>query len=610
MSMLLLVPFGCFISGDKLWEAEDPDGDEHAWTEDCDNSDGSVLVPGEWYVDVDGDGYGTGTPFSACEQPSGTAVVGGDCDDASAETYPGAAPQDSAEACMKDADGDGYGDAAPSTSGVAIGTDCDDAAAAVYPDAPEICDDGLLNDCNGSIAEAREACVPLGRLDMSTADSKLYGVEASGYAGREVEGIGDVDGDGVGEILVSADTSNGGGESSGEVFVISGGALRELHPLDDHLARYVGEAEDDRASYGLVGLGSSGDTEYLAIGAFNNDTAAYDAGATYIVAVEQGSWSLGLSYATYYGETATASSGATLAALGIANSEGPPGLLIGADSEDPGEPFHAGAAYLVLAPQPGERSLSEADAKLIGAEESSDAGRSVAALDFDGDGRVDYVVGAPSEDAGVNNRGAVHLVLGPVGGEFRLSSSHAVWRGVNEGDGVGRVLARLGDLNDDGFEDLAIGVDNFEYEQVSNTGLVCIALGHAEVRGDSSTIQECDAHVVGTVQNQEVGQAVQGAFDADRDGALDLLIGGVGDGTGDTVAYLFYNLPLDGSTVMAEDAHVRFLAESDDSTSVLGLGVLPDLSGDGGPTLLLGVPPDSEVEPRAGAVFAFHWEGL
>ena len=56
-----------------------------------------------------------------------------DCDDNDANTFPGAAANDSETECMKDADGDDYGDAAPTNSAVTAGTDCDDSDADVYP---------------------------------------------------------------------------------------------------------------------------------------------------------------------------------------------------------------------------------------------------------------------------------------------------------------------------------------------------------------------------------------------------------------------------------------------------------------------------------------------
>ncbi len=51
---------------------------------------------------------------------------GTDCDDSSAQTYPGAASAEDPDACMIDGDGDGYGDAHPMNPEVTPGADCFD----------------------------------------------------------------------------------------------------------------------------------------------------------------------------------------------------------------------------------------------------------------------------------------------------------------------------------------------------------------------------------------------------------------------------------------------------------------------------------------------------
>ncbi len=119
---------------------------------DCDDRDASTF-PGAapknsltaCMKDSDGDGYGDASP------PSGV-TPGTDCDDrpvSGAHTFPGAAVKESATACMKDADGDGYGDSAVSLP-VVRGTDCNDQDPKSYPGAPELCD-GNDNACSGTV---------------------------------------------------------------------------------------------------------------------------------------------------------------------------------------------------------------------------------------------------------------------------------------------------------------------------------------------------------------------------------------------------------------------------------------------------------------------------
>lgn len=113
-------------------------------TDPTDTSDPSNTTnpTGTHCADMDGDGYGD--PMTCQDEPfPGSVPNDDDCDDGSANTFPGSAELDSAEACMADEDGDGYGDDTPGP-GVLPGTDCDDQGASTFPgsapnDDPDAC---------------------------------------------------------------------------------------------------------------------------------------------------------------------------------------------------------------------------------------------------------------------------------------------------------------------------------------------------------------------------------------------------------------------------------------------------------------------------------------
>jgi hypothetical protein len=138
---------------DDTREDVSPDGEEvcDELDNDCDGAIDEDVTP-TWYTDGDGDGYGDGTsPIEECEQPSGTVTDDTDCDDSDENTYPGAAAAESLTDCMRDQDGDGYGDDDP-PFGITAGSDCDDDEEASNPGETEICDD-IDNDCDGDIDE-------------------------------------------------------------------------------------------------------------------------------------------------------------------------------------------------------------------------------------------------------------------------------------------------------------------------------------------------------------------------------------------------------------------------------------------------------------------------
>jgi hypothetical protein len=155
-----------------------------------DNCDGIVDPPKadgciDWYVDVDADGYGIGTPQCTCEAPGpGYVDKGGDCNDSNLSVNP-----DAVETCngiddncdnaideagskgcsiyYPDADDDGFGSDTETVCTCSLGPgvlttkgDCDDSNPGVYPGAEDICD-AVDNDCDGTVDEENAGeCIP------------------------------------------------------------------------------------------------------------------------------------------------------------------------------------------------------------------------------------------------------------------------------------------------------------------------------------------------------------------------------------------------------------------------------------------------------------------
>lgn len=131
--------------------------------------------------------------------------------------------------------------------------------------------------------------------------------------------------------------------------------------------------------------------------------------------------------------------------------------------------------------------------------------------DFDGDGTADVVAGAWGTS---NNRGAVYGY--PVG---RITSGVPAWtvQGTGrDGDYFGVSTATLGDVNGDGFMDLAVGAI-FEGDQL---GMVRVYHGGATGLSGVPTTS-----IVGSLREGQFGWSLAGAGDLNGDGYGDLLVG-------------------------------------------------------------------------------------
>jgi len=162
--------------------------------------------------------------------------------------------------------------------------------------------------------------------------------------------------------------------------------------------------------------------------------------------------------------------------------------------------------------------------------------REAARADFDGDGFVDLAVGIPDEDVEARGgAGAVNVLYGSAAGLtgaraqlFHQDLPQLVDR-AEIGDAFGAALA-AGDLNGDGFADLAVGVPGEEYFANPDVGDAIVLRGTAGglSGAGSGSLTEDFGNPGANESGDHIGASLA-ARDFDADGAGDLVVGMPGE---------------------------------------------------------------------------------
>jgi hypothetical protein len=246
------------------------------------------------------------------------------------------------------------------------------------------------------------------------------------------------------------------------------------------------------------------------------------------------------------GPHADASLGLALAS-GNFDGDGYDDLAVGAPGDIVGGHPEAGSVTAIDGSEhglggAGDRLLTQNVSGIRGDAELGDHfGAGLAAGDFDGDGYDDLAIGAPGEDVdGKKDAGSVTVVFGSKDGLGAAHSQQLV-QGVDGLDGTfepddrfGNALAS-GDVDDDGYDDLVIGIPGEDIGPKGSSGAINVLLGTSRGLRPSFASQPFSQGVTGVPGGNESGDRFGEALavgDVDEDGYDDVVVGSPGESVG------------------------------------------------------------------------------
>ena len=399
----------------------------------------------------------------------------------------------------------------------------------------------------------------------------INGESSGDFSGISVSNAGDVNGDGLDDLIVGALYADPSSKlNAGKSYVVFGKQDNtdaiNLSAIAAGTGGFVinGESAYDESGISVSNAGDvNGDgLDDLIVGAYGNDQSNKSlAGRSYVIfgkqdntnAIELSAIAAGTSTDGFVinGESASDYSGWSVSNAGDVNGDGLDDLIVGAYRSDLSGNSNTGKSYVVFGKQGNTNAIelsaiaagTSTDGFVINGESADDwSGYSVSSAgDVNGDGLDDLIVGAMYADPNGNSSGKSYIVFGKANNNAINLSDIAnasdptggfVINGEVVDDRSGFSISSVGDVNGDGLDDLIIGAVHADANGGSNAGKSYVVFGKQD--NTAINLSAIAAGTGGFVINGESandysGRSVSSAGDVNGDGLDDLIVGAYGN---------------------------------------------------------------------------------